>query len=375
MSLYTTDLLARLPPAAAADPVAELCRKDPATDAPATAALIENWVERYDPPANVRRHLTGENADNFWTAYGELQVAAALDLLGFAVDMRHRIERPNRSPLTPDILARKDGEPDLIVEVACKANDKRTRDQQALLQSIGADLQRRLDLPEVGFLSLTALSSGGEVDRPENAVLDQVAAKINEWLRGADYWDHFTLDRGPFPLLGTLMKGDSPKVVLTPLGGALNQGWRIGTSLKEKTDRYGKSVSTDTRLTVAVVALGWKITESQLITAMMGGEVLVIDDQTGGPVEVRHSGRGAAVTGGEFDTGNAATLSGAWYLEPSGLLQRNPPAKPMHLAFVHSPYATTPVSAKHICAARQYVVDGSAMRWQGEAADGAVLLS
>jgi hypothetical protein len=96
MSLYTTDLLARLPAAAQAGPVARLCRKDPGTDAPATATLIEEWVERYNPPSNVRKHLVGANADNFWMAYGELQVAAALDLLGFAVDMRDRIERPGR---------------------------------------------------------------------------------------------------------------------------------------------------------------------------------------------------------------------------------------------------------------------------------------
>jgi len=374
MSLYTTDLLARLPSAVAEGPVAQLCQQDPGTDAPATAALIEQWVGRYNPPANVRKHLTGANADNFWTAYGELQVAAALHLLGFTVDMRHKIERSNGSPLTPDILARKDGQPDLVVEVVSKANDEKTRNQQALLRSIGADLQQRLELPELGFLSLTALSFGGEVKRPEDAVLHQVAADINEWLRRADYWDRFTLDRGPFPLKGTLMKGDRPEVALTPLGGALNQGWRIGTSLQQKIDKYGGSLSGGTRLTVAVVARGWKITEHQLVTAMMGGEVMVLDDQTGEAVEVRHSGRGAAVTGGDFDAGNAATLSGAWFLEPRGLFQHNPPAKPMHLAFVHSPYAKAPVTPEHIGAGRQYVVDGSGMRWEGEPADGAVLL-
>jgi hypothetical protein len=168
------------------------------------------------------------------------------------------------------------------------------------------------------------------------------------------------------------MKGDRPQVALTPLGSSLDQGWRIGTSLREKVDKYGGSVSTGTRLTVAVVALGWKITEHQLVTAMMGGGVVVIDSETRERVEVRHSGNGAAVAGGKFDAGNAATLSGAWYLEPSGLFQRNPPAKPMHLAFVHSPYATVPLTPEHIGAARQYVVDGGAMRWELKSAAGAV---
>lgn len=374
MSLYTADLLARLEPAAADGPVAALCRREAGTDAPATAALIDEWVERYNPPANVRKHLTGANADNFWTAYGELQVAAALDLLGFTVDMRHKIEKPSRQPLTPDILARKDGHPDLVVEVVSKANDQRTRNEQSLLQGIAADLQQRLELPELGFLSLTALTFGGEVECPDDAVLDQVAAKINEWLRRADYGERFTFDRGPFPLMGNLMKGDRPQVVLTPLGGALNQAWRIGTSLQQKIDKYGDSITSGTRLTVAVVARGWKITEHQLLSAMMGGEVMVLDGQTGEPVEVRHSGRGAAVAGGDFDAGNAATLSGAWYLESRGFLQHDPPARPMHLAFVHSPYATAPVTPEHIGAGRQYVVDGSVMRWVGEAADGTVVL-
>lgn len=374
MSLYTADLLAHLPPAATSGPVARLCRKDPGTDAPATATLIEQWVERYNPPANVRKHLTGANADNFWTAYEELQVAAALDLLGFTVNMRHKIGRPGRSPLTPDILARKHGEPDLVVEVVSKSNDERTRAQQALLQSIGADLQQRLQLPEVGFLSLTALSFGGNIVRPEDAVLDQVAAEINVWLESAPYGEHFEQQRSLFPLMGTLIRGDRPQVALTPLGGSPNQGWRIGASLQQKIDKYGGSIGTGTRLTVAVVALGWKITETQLLTAMMGGEVVVLDEQTREPVEIRHSGRGAAVSGGEFDAGNAATLSGAWYLEPRCIFQRNPPAKPMHLAFVHSPYATAPVTPEHIGAGRQYVVDGSVMRWEGRTADGAVLL-
>lgn len=106
----------------------------------------------------------------------------------------------------------------------------------------------------------------------------------------------------------------------------------------------------------------------------MGTEAVVLDSQTGELVDVRHSGRGTAVAGGEFDAGNAAALSGAWYLERTGFVQPDPPAMPMHIAFVHSPYSRFPLAPDEVGATRQYVFDGSGLRWQGEPHKARILL-
>jgi hypothetical protein len=96
MNLYSPDLLAELPEPRQDGPVAALCRDDSDTDAPAAAALIEEWVERYKPPLNIQRHLVAQTR----TTSGRPSANSIADRLGEAVNRLRadqvRTERPLR---------------------------------------------------------------------------------------------------------------------------------------------------------------------------------------------------------------------------------------------------------------------------------------
>jgi hypothetical protein len=74
--------------------LAWLCRQDPGSGAAETAPLIETWVQRYSPPVDTRQQLVSADVANFRSALGELTVAAALDDLGFTVNMKPQFPRP-----------------------------------------------------------------------------------------------------------------------------------------------------------------------------------------------------------------------------------------------------------------------------------------
>ena len=67
MSLYTAAVLAKLPQAAHNGPVAQMCRRDP--DTPARAALVDKWVDRFNPPKTCIKGLTSADSTSFWSAF------------------------------------------------------------------------------------------------------------------------------------------------------------------------------------------------------------------------------------------------------------------------------------------------------------------
>ena len=369
VSLYTPRLLAQLPPGSQDSHLAWLCRKDSDSGAAETAALIETWVQRYSPPVDTRQQLVSADVANFWSALGELTVAATLDDLGFTVNMRPQFPRPGKKPLTPDILATKNGER-LIVEVFSKSNDKKSEDERALLDRVAQELQPRLNLPENGFLTMTALPSGGDrtVRHPGEAGLEDVAGRINLWLRSFSEGS-FRFEQGIFPVSGTLMPGDGRDLVITPLGGALNQGPRIGRDIVSKVEKYAPFVDADTRFSVAIVAGGWKITERQAETAMFGGQELLLSRESGDVLAEVYNGQGAAVVGGPFDSGVADALSGAWYLERRGDFEGDPPGVMTHVSFMHNPFARFTLAPEDVGLPRQLIARDLGTFWQGARAD------
>jgi hypothetical protein len=362
--LYTEELLSRLPAAALGGSVGELCRKDPETDAPAAAALIETWVGRYAPPPNLVAHLTSADSSSFWSGFGELAVAAALDQLGFRIDMRPRVPGPEGEGVrTPDLLATRDGLR-IIVEVFTRDNDAETERERLLLDTMAAELGQRIDLPPGPFLSLT--STAPVTSLPSSEGLNCLVSGINRWL-AAGGEQGLQIVEGPLPLRGDLIGGDpESQIALTPLGGALGQSARIGRDITAKIGKYAHLVDDETRLTVAVFARGWKITEGQLVTAMLGEELVSIDRANGQVIDDRYSGRGAAVPGGPFDGGDASALAGAWFLERAGLFEHNPPAMPVQLSYIHNPYSTSTLTPEQVGAARQFRMLGDGVSWHGE---------
>ena len=363
MRLYTSELLARLPDDAHRRLVAQLCRRDPETQTPAAAELIETWVDRYAPPKNIVSSLTDVNDDNLRSAIGELQVAAALDRLGYDIDMRPRFEREGAPALTPDLVATR-GDLRLIVEVVTKKNDKTTQDVMTLLADIAAELEEKLRLPPKGFLALSVLPTPATdlTSRPSPGDLEILVAELNKWLDGDPYSIGFESLKGPMPVQGHVMEGDRPEVAIAPPGGTLGQRTRIVDALSTKIKRYADLAGPDTQLTVAVVAGGWKIAEGQVIDAMFGGEQVLLtgDGEVGAS---GHDGRGAAVPGSPYDTGGADKLSGVWFLEQAGRYQGTPPTVAARLTFAHNPFALHPIAHELVGAGRQFVPQDQAMVW------------
>ena len=42
------------------------------------AALVDKWVQRFDPPKTCIKALTGANSTSFWSAFWELATAATM---------------------------------------------------------------------------------------------------------------------------------------------------------------------------------------------------------------------------------------------------------------------------------------------------------
>lgn len=356
---YDESLLARLPLPALRGPVAALCRGDTPA-AVASARLVESWVDRFDAPAKCRRDVTSADRTSFWSGWWELASAASLSAVGFSVDLRFRLPDGR----TPDLVVARDGLR-MMVEVFVVGDDDRTRRERALLADTAERLQRRIELPPATFVSMSAL--GPVHEAPTEGALDRLAEALTPWLLAPDEEPFEYL--GDLPVHATAMHGDpEPYLAFTPAGGALNQTARIRDRLKAKIERYAGSATPDLRLTVAVCEGSWKITQTQMLTALYGAERLHLDPVSGDVVGASYDGSGAAVLGGPNAADGAEAFSGAWYLS-SGLYDVDPPAVHVTASFAHSPYCSDPLPPGSLLPFPELQVHGDALRWTGERRD------
>ncbi len=253
----------------------------------------------------------------------------------------------------------------MMVEVFVVGDDERTRREQSLLTATAERLSRRVQLPAGTFVSMSALRPLHEA--PSEEALDRLAEALTPWLLTPDGASFQFL--GEFPVRATAMPGDpEPYLGLTPLGGALNQTLRIRDRIKTKIEKYADSVTPDLWLTVAVCEGSWKVTRSQMLTALYGTERLHLDPVNGEAVGASYDGSGAAVVGGPNAAAGAESFSGALYLS-GGRYDTDPPAVHVAAAFAHSPYCSDPLPPDGLRPFHELQVHGDALGWAGEQHD------
>lgn len=352
-SLYSSKVLNNLPGAAQDGPVAALCRRSDTTWAPLVADLIDSWCRTLEPSKKTLVDLVSPDASTFWSAYWEVTVGKAFQVMDFDVNMK-----ANVGGLTPDMMVSRSGWRSMV-EVFAVLDDHATVQEQNRLRRVARRMQEDASLPGPGLLSLSAI--GHVLEDPSEETLSALVAAVDDWAESR-LDEQFDFTAGNLTLVGFWMAAEAgTTVAVTETAQALNSAPRVQARLGEKIKRYGPATGPDLDLMLAVGINTWKLTRHGVLVALHGQEQVTIDLDDPDSATATFSGDGAAVVGGVHGYDEAKHLAGTWAMSRTYDDERQ--ALVLDAAFIHNPYALRPLLADTFAPLPEMQVSGTSLTW------------